>query len=140
MMAMLVGGVIGAIVLTLGYFVGVALVGAGLGAALVHLVSGQAGSEPNALVVIVVAVVGAFAAMSVQRHVVIIGTALGGAWTAVVAGSHLAAGTPPGPDGSAWILYPTNPAPGQSWVMIAWIVLAIAGAAAQFGWTAGKKK
>lgn len=140
LLSMLVGGVIGAVILILAYFVGVALVGAGLGALVVHMISAQLGREPNAIVLIVVAVLGAFGAMVLQRYVIIAGTALGGAWTAIIAGSRFMTGRAVGTEPGAWLIYPTNPAPGQSWVVLAWIVIAIAGTAVQFGVTAGKKK
>ncbi len=67
------------------WFVGVALVGAGLGALIAHLVWTQVGTDdPPAVAVIVVSVVGAVVAMVLQRYVIIIGTAFGGAWTIIV--------------------------------------------------------
>ena len=82
--AMLAGGAIGAVVLILAYFVGVALVGAALGAVIVHLIAAQLAREPHPVVVILGTVVGAVAAMALQRYVIIIATAFGGAWTALV--------------------------------------------------------
>ena len=37
---------------------------------------------------------------------------------------------------NVWLAYPTNPAPGQRWVTVAWIVLGLLGAAVQLGVTA----
>ena len=64
-----------------GYFVGVALVGAGIGALSVHMIWSRLGSDPHAFVVILAAVAGAAAAMALQRYVIIIATAFAGGWT-----------------------------------------------------------
>lgn len=132
--AAILGGLLGALVLVLGYFLGVALVGAGLGALIAHTIWASMGHEPQAIVVILFALAGAFVAMVLQRYVIIIGTAFGGAWTMIVAalaimgdGRAMAAAR----TGEIWILYPLDPAPGQRWVPIAWIVLGIVGAIVQ---------
>src|ERR1700730_2439292 len=58
--AAIVGGFLGALILVFAYFVGIALVGAGLGALVAHLVWNQVSRiEPPALVVVGVSVVGA---------------------------------------------------------------------------------
>ena len=73
----LVGGLIGAAVLTLAYFVGIALVGAGLGALVAHVFWQSFGSgDPPALAVILLAVLGSVGAMLLQRYVIIVGTAV----------------------------------------------------------------
>ena len=56
---MLAGGAAGALMLILAYFVGVALVGAALGAVLVHVIWAQLAREPHPLVVIAGTVAGA---------------------------------------------------------------------------------
>src|SRR4051812_18526189 len=58
-LAALLGGAVGAIVMFFGYFVGVALVGAGIGALAVHLLWGRLGTDPHPVVVILAAVAGA---------------------------------------------------------------------------------
>src|SRR6478609_9449665 len=74
--------IIGAVVLVLAYFVGIALIGAGLGALIAHQVwYWIRPGDPPALIVIIAALVGAALAMVVQRYVIIVGTAFGGAWT-----------------------------------------------------------
>src|SRR5256885_3600358 len=83
--AALVGGLIGAVVLVLAYFVGIALVGAGLGALIGHQVwYWIRPGDPPVLMVIAAALVGAILAMVVQRYVIIVGTAFGGAWTMII--------------------------------------------------------
>ena len=71
-------------ILNLAYFLGVVLVGAAIGAMVVTMIWGRSGSEPHVLIVILFAVVGAVAAMQLQRYVIVTGTAFGGAWTALV--------------------------------------------------------
>lgn len=134
------GGLIGAVIFILAYFVGVALVGAGLGALIVHLVAAQIRVEPSALVVIVFAVFGAFAAMALQRHVIIVATALGGAWTVIVAAARFInrghAGDARSP---VWLVYPTNPELSRPILIATWIALAALGVIVQL-WLTGKKK
>lgn len=141
--AALVGGAIGALILVFAYFVGIALVGAGLGALVAHIgwQSVRTG-DPPPLAVIVLAVAGAIGAMLLQRYVIIVATSFGGAWTIIV-GALAAAGNRgamrAAAAGDAWILYPMSPAPGQRWVPIAWIVLGLVGTAVQLGITARKR-
>jgi hypothetical protein len=141
--AALVGGVVGALILVFAYFIGIALVGAGLGALVANVVwSNVAVGDPPVLVVILLSIAGAFGAMLLQRYVIIVATAFGGAWTMIVGG--LAAAGDRGAAraaaaGDVWILYPLTPAPGQRWVSVAWIVLGLVGLAVQLG-TPGRKK
>src|SRR5262245_26403155 len=67
--AALVGGIAGALTLMFAYFVGIALVGAGLGALIAHAGwSALQSGEPPALLVIGLAIVGAVGAMILQRY------------------------------------------------------------------------
>lgn len=132
------GGVAGALLLVFAYFVGVALVGAALGAVIVHLVWGYVGGDPHPVVVIVACVLGALGSLSLQRYVIVVGTAFGGAWTLLVgaltlAGHEAAAAAT---RGEAWLAYPLSPAPGERWLRVAWIVLGVAGTIVQLGVTA----
>src|SRR5882762_8520869 len=63
-MAAIVGGLAGALVLTLAYFFGT--------------------GDPPAIAVILLAIAGSIGAMLLQRYVIIVATAFGGAWTLVV--------------------------------------------------------
>ncbi len=83
LLSMLIGGVVGALVLILAYFVGVALVGAALGAILIHVIWAQLGREPHPFMVIAGTVAGALGALALQRYVIIAATAFAGAWTGV---------------------------------------------------------
>lgn len=141
--AALVGGIAGALLLVFAYFIGIALLGAGLGALVAHVTWGYVGTgDPPAIAIIVLSIVGSIIAMVLQRYVIIVSTAFGGAWTVIVGaiaafgdrGGTRAAGA-----GNAWILYPTTPAPGQVWVPVAWIALGLIGTGVQLGITGRKR-
>jgi Domain of unknown function (DUF4203) len=135
-LAAIVGGLIGAIVLNFAYFLGVVLVGAAFGAMVATMLWGRAGAEPHVLIVILFAVVGAVGAMLLQRFVIIIGTAFGGAWTALVGGLALVGDRAAQAAASAnnvWVVYPLDPAPGKQWVLWVWLGLGLAGTVTQLG-------
>jgi hypothetical protein len=142
LVAAAVGGLIGAAILFTAYFVGVALVGAGLGAFIANMVFSASNQNPHFLVVVLCSIAGAAAAMYLQRYFIIVGTGFGGAWTIIVGALALlgdkramaAAAT-----GDVWVVYPLDPAPGQTWVFWAWAVLGLVGIAVQLGWTGGEK-
>ena len=140
--AFVVGGLIGAAILFAAYFVGVALIGAALGATVANLVFSASDRAPHLLVVVFFAIAGAAASMYLQRYFIIVGTAFGGAWTLLVGamavvGDRTAVAAAAA--GNAWVLYPLDPAPGQRWVPIAWLVLGGIGAWVQLGFTGGEK-
>lgn len=136
----IVGGLVGALTMVLAWFVGVALVGAALGALFAHLVWGQFGTgDPPAVAIIVVSVAGAVASTVLQRYVVIVGTAFGGAWTMIVGAVNLmAARASTRPADDVWILYPMTLGPEQRWMVIAWLVLGLIGTGIQL--RGGRKK
>lgn len=140
--AALVGGLIGAAILFAAYFVGVALVGAGLGAAAANLVFTTLDQQPHFLAIVLFAVAGAAGAMYLQRYFIIVGTSFGGAWTLIV-GAMALFGDPTALNaaaaGDVWVVYPIDPAPGQQWVPVAWIVLSLIGIGVQLGWTGGER-
>ena len=124
------GGAAGALVLFAGYFVAVALIGAGIGALAVNLAWKPFGGDPHWAVILVVAAVGAIAAIKFQRYVIILATAFGGAWTMLVGAAALMAG--PGAKAAAsgsdvWIVYPGHVGPGGVWTYVAWIAVALTG-------------
>jgi hypothetical protein len=126
------------------YFVGIALVGAGVGALVAHFGWAPFGTgDPPVLLVIGLAVAGAIGAMFAQRHVIIVTTAFVGAWTLIV-GILAAAG---GRDAlaaksasSVWILYPTTFPPQQWWIPYAWVALGLVGTVVQLRFFKSKKK
>jgi hypothetical protein len=140
--AAIVGGLAGAVLLLAAYFVGVALVGAGVGALTVSLIWTQIPGDPHPFVVVLFAVAGALLATWLQRYVIILGTAFGGAWTVVV-GAAAVMGDPAAlkaaAQGDVWVAYPMNPAPGQRWVPWVFFALGALGTTAQMFWTAGDR-
>ncbi len=119
-----------------------ALIGAGLGAAVANLVFSASDRDPHFLVVVFFAIAGAAASMYLQRYFIIVGTAFGGAWTLIVGAMALVgdrAAMAAAAAGDVWVAYPLNPAPGQRWVPIAWLVLGAIGACVQLGFTGGEK-
>lgn len=134
------GGIVGALILLAAYFVGVALIGAGLGALVANLIWTRIEGDPHPFIVILFSVAGALLATWLQRYVIILGTAFGGAWTLIV--GVLAAMGDQRPleaaaAGNVWVAYPMNPAPGAWWVPWAWIGLGLLGVAVQSFVTAG---
>jgi hypothetical protein len=138
-----IGGLVGAVVLVFAYFVGIGLIGAGLGAVIAHAGwEALRGTDPPTVVIILLAVIGAAAAMVLQRYVIIVATAFGGAWTIIVGGLMMAdARTMVASlsNGDVWILYPLTPAPGARWIPFAWIALGLAGTAVQLTKTARRR-
>ena len=133
------GGAVGALIMFFGYFVGVALVGAGTGAFAVHMWWSRIGSDPHPFVVILAAVAGAAAAMALQRYVIIVSTAFGGAWTMLIGGLSLTdygtrlAGRP-----EVWVIYPLDPSPSRNWVLATWFILGLLGVFIQLKFTGRK--
>jgi hypothetical protein len=137
-----VGGLVGALLFTFAYYVGIGILGASMAVFFVHVFFEYSKhADPSTVAVIVASIVGAIVAMVLQRYVIILSTAFSGAWTMIL-GALAMAGTPvaerPAAN-SVWILYPFTPAPGQRWVLIAWFALGVFGTAVQFGVTGRKK-
>ena len=136
--AAIVGGLVGAVLMVAAYFVGVGLIGAGLAAlALDWGWSAVRQTDPPTVVLVIVAVLGALLALSVVRYVVIVGTAIGGSWTTILGALGLAAARGPGRGAAAagasnvWVLYPFDGLPTEWWLYVTWIVLALAGIVVQ---------
>jgi hypothetical protein len=144
LVAGLVGGLLGALVLVFAYFVGVALLGAGLGVLVAHVTWGQFyPADPPAAVIVMASIVGALGAMVLQRYVTIIGTAFAGAWMTMI--GALAAVESVASKGAmraasgVWILYPLSLASDQRWVLMALVAVGLIGTAVQLGVTGRKK-
>ena len=137
------GGIVGALILVAAYFVGVALIGAGVGALVANLIWASLAREPHIVIVILFAIAGALGALALQRYVIVIATGLSGAWTTIVGalaltGDRLAVEA--AARDNVWLAYPMNPAPGQRWVIYAWLALGLAGVIVQLTVTAKEKK
>lgn len=137
------GGLAGALILIAAYFVGVALIGAGLGAMTANLIWAGIGGEPHVAVVIGLSILGALAALALQRYVIIVATAFGGAQTVVVGAAALM-GNREAADAAARVVYsvyPLNPVPGTALDLVAAVVLGLLGVLVQLFVTAkGSKK
>ena len=139
----IIGGLAGALVLNLAYFFGVVLLGAALGATVATLVWARMGGEPHIVAVILFSIAGAVAAMLLQRIVIVVGTAFGGAWTLIVGGLALAgdrAAQAAAAASSVWVIYPLDPALDRPWVPVAWLLLGVAGTIVQLRTNGGKVK
>ena len=141
--AAVAGGAIGAALMIAAYFIGVALIGAGVGAMLVNLVWAGIGGEPHVAVVIIAAILGALGALSLQRYVIIGATAFGGAQTVVVGGAAIM-GNRAAAEAAArtvYSVYPLDPLPATSMDAVVALVLGIAGVVVQLFITGkGKRK
>ena len=136
------GGIAGALILIAAYFIGVALIGAGLGAMTANLIWAGIGGEPHVAVVIGLAIVGALAALALQRYVIIVATAFGGAQTVVVGVAALM-GNRAAADAAAQVVYsvyPLNPVPGTAVDLMAALVLGVLGVLVQLFVTARSSK
>jgi hypothetical protein len=141
--AAIVGGLIGAVLMVAAYFVGIGLIGAALASLVVHLVWRVIGGDPPTLLLVVMAVLGALGALSVARYVAVIGTALAGSWTMIVGGLALSGrkfNSLPVTSENIWVVYGAGPLPGNWAVMAAWVGLALAGAIIQMTTTSKMAK
>jgi hypothetical protein len=118
------------------YFVGVALVGAGLGAVAAYLLLAPRGEEPGLALLVLFASIGAIASTYLERYVLIVGTAWGGAWASIVGALALWSPGPVPVAGRIWTMPPFGPGAGSR-VQMVWIVLGIVGAAVQLVRTTG---
>lgn len=129
------GGLVGAVLFVLLYFVGVFLVGAAGGVSLATLIGGILGIDMPTLVIIILAVVVGIIALILQRAVLILATAFSGAWLVVSGAAALITGTEP-----AFTNVFQRAAEGTTntyslIVIAAWLVLGIAGTIVQFAMT-----
>lgn len=138
--AWLIGGLIGAVVLFAAYFVGVALIGAGIGAGAAMVLWAAVNREPGIWPVIILAVIGAIGALAVQRHVIIVATAFAGAQTAVVGAAELIGRRSLEPATRQVVhVYPLDPMPNTRLDLIAFVVLGLLGLVIQLK-TSTKRK
>jgi hypothetical protein len=140
--AALIGGVVGALLLLAVSFVGVALIGAGIGALIANLIWTQIEGDPHPFIVVLFSVAGALLATWLQRYVMILGTAFAGSWTIIVGalalmGDRTALNAAAA--GDIWVAYPMTPAPGQRWVPFAWIAVGVIGTFVQMFITGGER-
>lgn len=138
--AALIGGIAGSLLLFFAYFVGIALVGAGLGAFVLQAAWGRfASGDPPWGMVLLAAAVGTVIALVLQRYVIIVGTSFSGAWMIVLGALALTSRTTVrGSPSGIWILYPLTPLTGASWAPLVWIGLGLSGMVIQLAVTSRK--
>ena len=73
-----------------------------------------------------------------ERYVIIVGTAFGGAWT-VLLGLMSLGGDAAASANGLWVAYPLDIAPDRPWIHVVWVVLGLAGVGVQLGLTGGEK-
>jgi hypothetical protein len=141
-LAWVAGGLVGALILIVAYFAGVALLGAGIGAAAAHLLWASFKAEPGMIAVIAFSVAGALAALALQRYVIIIATAFGGAQTALVGAAALLGdtGAAQAATRAVYRVYPIDPMPNTYWDALISLGLGIAGLIVQLSITAKGRK
>ena len=143
MIAIWIGaGLAGALILMLAYFAGVALLGGLLGALAADAIWSGFSSEPGILIVILFSVVGALAALALQRYVVIVSTSFGGAQPALVGGAALLGDRQAAQAATRAVfnVYPLNPLPNTYWDVGLALALGLIGLVVQLGVTAKAKK
>ncbi|MFN8062741.1 MAG: DUF4203 domain-containing protein [Vicinamibacterales bacterium] len=121
------GGIGGSLALSLAYFMSVAIVGAALAVAALHVGWMTLGGEPGAWVVVGIAVTGALVALLMQHYVIVTGTAFGGAWILVAGVLVLLDQTSVGAANDQWTTYPLMFGAGRSWAIPAWLALGAIG-------------
>jgi uncharacterized protein DUF4203 len=138
----ILGGLLGALILIVGYFVGVALIGAGLGAGAAMAIWAALGREPGMVPVLIFSVIGALGALALQRYVIIVSTAFGGAQTAIVGGAALLGNRAAAEVAarSVYRVYPLDPLPATKWDLVAWFALGTLGVITQMAVTAKGRK
>ena len=136
------GGIAGALILMVAYFAGVALLGAGIGAGAAHMIWAAFTAEPGVLVLILFSIAGALAALALQRYVIIIATAFGGAQTALVGAAALMGDSAAAQAASRAVyrVYPLDPMPNTYWDATAALVLGAVGLLVQLTVTAKGRK
>lgn len=136
------GGLAGALILLVAYFAGVALLGAGIGAAAAHMIWASFSAEPGVFVVIALAIAGALGALALQRYVIIMATAFGGAQTALIGAAALMgdAGAARAASQAVYRVYPLDPVPNTSWDAALSLALGVIGVIVQLTVTARGKK
>jgi hypothetical protein len=141
-LAWLAGGLVGALILIVAYFAGVALLGAGIGAAAAHMAWAALGGEPGLLILILFSVAGALVALALQRYVIIVATAFGGAQTAVIGAAALMgdASAVEAAARTVYRVYPLDPVPNTYWDATISVALGIVGLIVQIAVTARGKK
>jgi hypothetical protein len=129
----LIGGLIGAVLVSLVYFVGVFVLGALCGWVVYTMIAGAAGHGPRIILLVVLALVGGILALVFQKFLIIVSTAFIGSWF-IVSGGFSLLGSDFGP--FDLFHYPERllrPIGGlNTIIVICWVALGIFGSIFQF--------
>ena len=133
----LVGGLLGAALVTVVYYVGIFLLGALCGWILYTMVAGAAGYGPQIVLLVVLALIGGILALFFQKFLIIVSTAFIGSWCIVSGGFSMLGGA----YGLLDLFYAPvrllRPQGGlQTIVVISWVALGILGSIFQFSYSA----
>jgi hypothetical protein len=123
----LLGGLVGAVLVSVLYLVGVFLFGAGFGVLVASVIQQHMHAPSTWLLAVVLAAVGGVAAVVLQRPLITLFTAFGGAWV-VVAGIASAIADCP------LKTFPAHCVRASPWalvILVAWVVLGFLGLATQ---------
>ena len=120
----LIGGLLGAWLFVALYFVGVFLIGAYLGVVLSLMAFAVATTEPHLVLVAIAAIVAGVLAVWIQKFMIMLSTAFGGAWLIVQGVTFFFGGA------ANWTFWPSA---GQALVtLIGWLVLGAIGLIVQW--------
>jgi hypothetical protein len=129
LLAGLVGGIVGAVLAVVFYFIGIFLIGAVVGAVLGYVLFGLISTNPQSVVILILAVIAGIVAVIFQKFMIIVSTAFGGAW-GVVSGVASLAGLAIGaldPQALSYLrprtLYP---------LILCWLALGLVGVVVQY--------
>jgi hypothetical protein len=140
-LAGLAGGVIGAVLVVVFYFIGIFLLGAWLGSLLGILLTGGGESTLEIAIILVLALIGGVVALMLQKLMIVISTALSGSW-AIVSGALQLVGGGLGPV-RPFQYHPNlralRPMGARGYVMLlCWVLIGIAGMVVQYRITTEK--
>jgi hypothetical protein len=130
------GGVVGALLVSVLYPLGVFLFGAGFGLLMAAVVQQHAATLPIWPLFLVLGVLGGVAALALQRPLISLFTAFGGAWVLVACSAALVLGCP-------LETFPAGCVRSSPWalaVLGAWLLLGLFGFATQARLTRGRPR
>jgi hypothetical protein len=134
----LIGGLIGAALVSVVYYVGVFVLGALGGWVIYTMIAGAAGYGPHLILLIILALTGGILALFFQKFLIIVSTALIGSWC-IVSGGFSLIGSDFGPfDLFCAPIRLLRPVGGlNTIVVICWVALGILGSIFQFRFSGG---
>ncbi len=136
----LIGGLIGAALVSVIYYLGIFVLGALGGWVIYTMIAGAAGYGPHLLLLVFLALVGGILALFFQKFLIIVSTAFIGSWC-IVSGGFSMLGSDFGPfDLFRAPLRLLRPVGGiNTIVVICWVALGIIGAIFQFSFSERRK-